>query len=300
MKYLTFVAFCFFSLRLIAQDVIKLYDVVPNNRPNVSVQQELKTDEDGVTVVSNVTFPELYVFKPDALNGTAVIICPGGGYSILAINKEGFDVAKALTAWGVTAFVLKYRLPNDKLMLDKSIAPLQDAERAIQLVRDNAKTLKLKKHGIGIMGFSAGGHLAASLSTRYNETLIENPKHISLCPDFSVLIYPLISFTDSLTHLDSRTHLIGTKPSSFKIEKYSNELHVDKKTPPTFLVHAKDDQTVSVQNSTIYYDKLLQNGVAAKIFYFDKGGHGFGVKNPLENVDWMDALKAFMHQQNFL
>lgn len=287
------------SIMTMAQEEIHLYDVIPNNKPSENVEKG-ETDAKGILRISNVTVPTLTIYKPAKPNGTAVILCPGGGYRILAASHEGSDVARALNEWGITTFVLKYRLPNDKTMLDKSIAPLQDAQRAMQMVRQNASRWGLNSKKIGIMGFSAGGHLAASLSTRYDEVLISNPKKNSLRPAFSVLVYPVISFTDSLTHKGSRDNLIGKKPSAFKINKYSNELNVTKKTPPAFLVHAKDDTGVNYMNSEVYKNALLKNNVQAAAFYYDSGGHGFGMNNSTSNKKWMDELKKWLTAQKFL
>ncbi|GAB3428972.1 hypothetical protein GCM10027516_35870 [Niabella aquatica] len=282
-----------------AQDTIPLYNVVPNSKPFTS-EEKSETGTDGVTRVSQVSVPEMIMFKPVHPNGTAVIICPGGGYGILAVTHEGLDVAKALNEWGITAFVLKYRLPNDQIMMNRAIGPLQDAERAIQLVREHAKQWGIHSKKIGIMGFSAGGHLAASLSTRYQEPLIENHKRISFRPDFSVLVYPVISFTDSLTHMGSRNNLIGKNPSAYQIKKYSNELNIDKRTPPAFLVHAKDDKAVPVGNTMAYYDALKVQKIPTEIKIYNKGGHGFGMHNKMEAGNWMDDLKKWMQLQKFL
>ncbi|MCH5597773.1 alpha/beta hydrolase [Niabella ginsengisoli] len=169
-----------------AQEVIKLYDVVPNSKP-VEYKEKSETGADGITRISEVTDPEMFVYKPANPNGTAIFICPGGGYRILAISHEGHDVAKVLNDWGITAFVLKYRLPDDRSMMDKSIGPLQDAQRAIQLIRENAKQWNIDPKKVGVMGFSAGGHLAASLSTKYGIPLIENPKKHLSGPAFQFL-----------------------------------------------------------------------------------------------------------------
>lgn len=292
-------AYLLVSTMAYSQNEVRLYDVVPNNKP-VVIEEKTEKGADGIVRISNVFTPSLTIYSPQKPNGTAVIICPGGGYRIVAIGHEGHDIAKALNEWGITAIVLKYRLPDDKAQLDKSIAPLQDAERAIQLVRQNAKVWHINPKKVGVMGFSAGGHLAASLSTRYKEQLILNSKNISLRPNFSVLVYPVISFTDSLMHEGSRTNLIGKKPSIAKIAKYSNELNVNKRTPPAFLVHAKDDGAVSYHNSVAYYDALQKNGVNAMLKLFEKGGHGFGMNNKTTDEKWMDNLKAWMKEMKFL
>ncbi len=290
------ILFCFLLFvfgRVSAQEEIRLYQVIPNSKPSENMEKSL-TGANGIVRISQVSIPEMTMYTPAHPNGMAVIICPGGGYGMLAASHEGSDVAKVFTGWGITAFVLKYRLPDDKIMLDKSIAPLQDAERAIQLVREHAKKWDINPKKIGIMGFSAGGHLAASLSTRYSEVLIENPHRTSLRPDFSILIYPVISFTDSLTHMGSRNNLIGKTPSPTTIRKYSNELQVNKRTPPAFLVHAKDDKTVPWHNSQVYYDALRKFKIPAQVKYYEKGGHGFGMNNPTSSEKWMEDLKAWM------
>jgi len=284
---------------LYAQETIKLYEVVPNSKTS-DVAEKSETAADGITRISQVVSPEMIMYRPEKPNGTAVLICPGGGYRILAITHEGHDVAKVLNQWGVTAFVLKYRLPDDKTMMDKSIGPLQDAERGIQLIRQNAKQWGIDPKKVGVMGFSAGGHLAASLSTRYNQEVIENHKHVSLRPDFSVLIYPVISFSDSLGHTGSRDNLIGKKPSPDKIKKFSNELLVGKKTPPAFLVHAKDDGGVPYRNSVVYYEALQKNKIPAAMKLFEKGGHGFGMHNKKEAGDWMSELQQWLLKEKFL
>ncbi|MGN7786224.1 alpha/beta hydrolase [Niabella sp. 22666] len=287
------------SNMLYAQETIKLYDVVPNSKTS-DITEKSETAADGITRVSQVVSPEIIMYRPEKPNGTAVLICPGGGYRILAITHEGHDVAKVFNQWGVTAFVLKYRLPDDKIMMDKTIGPLQDAERCIQLIRQNAKQWGIDPRMVGVMGFSAGGHLAASLSTKYTLEVIENHKHISLRPDFSVLVYPVISFTDSLGHTGSRDNLIGKNPSPDKIKKFSNELLVNKKTPPAFLVHAKDDGAVPFGNSMVYYEALQKNKIPAAVRLFEKGGHGFGMHNKKEAGDWMSELQQWLVKEKFL
>lgn len=282
-----------------AQEEMALYKVVPNSKPSENIEKT-ETAADGITRVSNVSQPTLTIYKPDKPNGTAVIICPGGGYRILAINHEGTDVAKALNQWGVTAFVLKYRLPDNRTMMDKSIGPLQDAQQSILLVREKAKEWGIDKKKVGIMGFSAGGHLAASASTRYMERLISNPKNHSLRPDFTILGYPVISFTDSLGHTGSRANLIGKQISEARIRKYSNEFNVTKKTPPAFLVHAKDDKGVPFNNSVAYLQALQKNKVPVTLKAFEKGGHGFGMHNGTTEEKWMDDLKLWMKEQGLL
>ena len=288
-------------VKLAAQEIIPLYKQVPNSKP-VANREKSELGKDGILRISKVSEPTLLAFLPpkEKANGTAVIICPGGGYGILAASHEGTDVAKVFNEWGVTAFVLKYRLPDDSIMQNKEIGPLQDAQRAIQLVRTDAKKWGIAANKIGIMGFSAGGHLASTAGTHFNHAVIENKKNISLRPDFMVLLYPVISFSDSLAHMGSRINLIGKDASAEKINYYSNELQVTKETPATFLVHAKDDGGVKVQNSIAFYEALQKNGVPAEIHLYEKGGHGFGMNNKTSSDKWMDWLKTWMQKNGWV
>lgn len=290
------------SLPAAAQQEIPLYEGAVPNSKICRLEETAETGKDGKLRISNVTIPTLTVFAPpaDKTNGTAVIICPGGGYGLLAFGHEGTDVAKRLNEWGITAFVLKYRLPNDSIMIDKSIGPLQDAQRAIQLVRENAKQWKLKTNRIGIMGFSAGGHLAATAGTHFTKALIDNPRQTSLRPDFMLLVYPVISFSKELMHAGSRRNLIGTMPADGQVKLYSNELQVTVKTPPSFLVHALDDKSVSSGNSAAFIKALQENGIAHGHFYYERGGHGFGMRNPTSNTEWMDKAKEWMEDNRLL
>ncbi|HEU5365774.1 MAG TPA: alpha/beta hydrolase [Hanamia sp.] len=284
-----------------AQTIIPLYKEVPNSKPALSYKEKADTGKDGVIRISKVSVPEITIFKPLNSNkeNTAVIICPGGGYSILAYNLEGTDVAKILNSWGMTAVVLKYRLPDDAIMKDKSIGPLQDAQRALQYVRAHADELNIDPQKVGIMGFSAGGHLASTASTHFEKAYIDNPKNVSLRPDFSILGYPVISLTDSLAHMGSRQNLIGKNPLEALIKEFSNELHITKNTPPTFLVLADDDKGVNPENSIKYYEALLKNHVPAEMHIFQTGGHGFGTHLLDGKDNWMDLLKIWMEHNGF-
>lgn len=296
-----FVFFIFVVMAVNAQDVIPLYKgVIPGSKTApANFKENTVTGSDGVARVSRVTEPTLTVFAPAKPNGTAVIICPGGGYSILAIGKEGYDVAKKFAEIGVTAFVLKYRLPNDTIMVDKKLAPLQDALQAIYLVRKNASVWGIQENRIGIMGFSAGGHLASSLSVHYNDMKIENQEDISLRPDFSVLIYPVISF-GTVTHAGSVKRLLGDEPTQAQRTYFSNQNHVNSQTPPAFLVHATNDLTVPVKNSLMYYENLTKVKVPAEMHIYQSGGHGFGLNNKTTTENWFNTLKAWMTANKWL
>lgn len=285
-----------------AQEVIPLY---PNAVPNAKQIKREETGEvgkDGRLRIARVTTPTLTVFTPpkEKANGTAVIICPGGGYAMLAFGHEGIDVAKQFNEWGITAFVLKYRLPDDSIMIDKSIGPLQDAQRAIQFVRENRKQWHIQSNRIGIAGFSAGGHLASTAGTHFKQAYIDNPHKTSLRPDFMVLGYPVISFSKELMHAGSRKNLLGAKPTAEQDKFFSNELQVTPQTPPAFLVHANDDKAVPPGNSLVFAEALKKNGVEATTYFYEKGGHGFGMHNRTSTVQWMDQLHAWMQQHRWV
>lgn len=279
-----------------AQETFPLYKTgVPNSRPAPDQEVTLIRDAKHINI-SKISIPTLSVYlpSPEKANGTAIIICPGGGYVNTAIGHEGFDVAKTLNAMGIAAFVLKYRIPNDSTMVKKEIGPLQDAQRAIQIVRQRAAEWKVNPSHVGILGFSAGGHLASTAGTHFTKTAIDNKDNINLRPDFLVLLYPVISLSDSLAHMGSRNQLIGKTPTPEKIKEYSNELQVTAQTPPTFLVHAGDDKGVKVQNSINFYLALQKNNVPAELHVYPKGGHGFGMDNASTKDKWIDRLKNWL------
>jgi acetyl esterase/lipase len=266
------------------------------------VQETSVTLANGGVRISNVVQPTLTVFvpAPGTANGTAVVICPGGGYARLSIDSEGYDVAKRLNEMGITAFVLKYRLPNDESQPDKTIAPLLDAQQALRLVRQQATKYKLNPERIGLMGFSAGGHLAATAGTQFAKPVGANPGPVSVRPAFLVLMYGVISFSDSLQHPGSRQNLLGKNPSAAQVRQYSNELQVTAQTPPTFLVHAQDDTTVPVQNSIVFYQACLRHNVPAEMHLYPKGGHGFGLNNKTTKDDWTERLKNWLDANGWL
>ncbi|MEJ7694197.1 alpha/beta hydrolase [Daejeonella sp.] len=271
------IIFAFTTHYCAAQKVIKLY---PGTTPNQKITTgEADTSNQDKSVFNRVSNPTLTLYPGNKTSAkkTAVIICAGGGYAELNIKREGYAIAEAFNKKGIAAFVLKYRLSDDKSNSDKSIAPLQDAQQAIKVVRDSAEKWKIDPHKIGIMGFSAGGHLAASLGSHYNDALINNPSKTNLRPDFMLLIYPVISFRELFGHIGSRDNLLSKSPSRESVDYFSNELHVNKQTPATFLVHAGDDKIVSVVNSLKYYEELQKSSVVADLHIYAKGGHGFSI-----------------------
>lgn len=293
LRLLTFLIFSVASAN--AQQAISLYGgAIPGAKAApADYLEETLTREDKVVRTSKVTNPKLYVYQAAKPNGAAVIICPGGGYGILAIDKEGHDVAKKFQQIGVTAFVLKYRLPSDLIMKDKSTGPLQDALQAIYLVRKNATTFGVDPNRVGIMGFSAGGHLASTASTHFADMKIDNEENISLRPSFSILIYPVITF-GQYTHAGSVKNLLGENPTEDQRKYFSSERQVTAQTPPTFLVHANNDKTVPVQNSLRYNEALVKNAVPAELHVYQEGGHGFGLNNKTTKDDWFERLKNWL------
>jgi acetyl esterase/lipase len=285
-----------------AQATIPLYaGTIPNSIATELQEKTTKTETGGIRV-SQVVQPTLQVFRPakDKANGTAVVVCPGGGYAMLAMDHEGTDVARRLTELGITAFVLKYRLPNDQTQPDKATAPLQDAQQAIRLVRQKAADYGVNPARIGIMGFSAGGHLAATAGTHFSQPVGTNPGSTSVRPDFLVLLYPVISFSDSLAHVGSRQNLLGNAPTAAQIRLYSNEQQVTPQTPPTFLMHAQDDNVVKVQNSLRFYEACVRKGVPAEMHLYAKGGHGFGMTNATTKDSWVDRLQNWLDTNGWL
>jgi acetyl esterase/lipase len=292
--------FLFFSMQ--AQTVIPLYDGdIPNSRPAAN-QESYHYETDSILIVDKVSRPSLTIYLPSKhkTTGTAVIICPGGGYTNLAMGHEGADVAIRFTQSGIAAFVLKYRIPDDATMVDKETGPLQDAQRALLVVRSRAAEWGIDSNRIGIMGFSAGGHLASTAGTHFEKNYIANPKHISLRPDFMILIYPVISFNSGLAHTGSEHNLLGPSPSPEKIKEYSNEMQVTDQTPACFLVHAKDDQTVPYQNSMVFAEALKKHHVSVEVYLFDQGGHGFGMNNKTTPQQWMDLCIEWLKKERLL
>jgi acetyl esterase/lipase len=296
--------FCliFFTMSTSLAQYQPLYKTIPNNISTKN--QEAESNNAGILIVEKVSIPSYQYFRvaSDNTKKPCVIICPGGGYAILAAGHEGSDLANYFNSIGVNAIVLKYRIPNAENQIDKSIAPLQDAQQAMLLARTNAENWGIDKNKIGVMGFSAGGHLAASLATHYNDVKIENPSKISLRPDFQLLIYPVISFGPE-GHEGSRINLIGNtndEKTKKAIDYFSNEKQITKDTPPAFLVHSKDDDAVPVANATHYYYNLIAHQVPAELYLYEKGGHGYGMKNATSEIDWTSLMKIWMQKSKII
>lgn len=277
---------------LSAQMEIPLYpDIVPNNLASTDQGISEKRGPKSGLARSNTTHPTLTIFQAPHPNGRAIIVCPGGGYVRTAFEKEGTRVAERLLQDSITVFVLNYRLPDPRWQEDPSVAPLQDARAAIRYVRSRAEAYQVNPQKIGIMGFSAGGHLAATAAT------MALPDEVALPdarPDFVILIYPVISFSDQLTHKGSRTRLIGENPNENDILRWSADNQVTSDSPPAFLVHAGNDKSVPVGNSLAYYSACIRAGVAAEMHLYPAGGHGFGLYNPTTADDWTKRLSHWL------
>ena len=285
-----------------AQTVIPLYPAKIPNSKNVQDREVKATDARGFIRYERVSKPTLEVFLPpkETANGTAVVIIPGGGYRFVSYTNEGTDIAQAFNKMGVAAFILKYRLPSDETMEKKEIGPLQDAQQAIKTVRLRAKEWNIDTNKVGIIGFSAGGHLASTAATHFKKTVIENPEKVSLRPDFVILGYPVINLSDSLMHQGSRDNLLGANAAAEKIQAYSNDLQVSVNTPPTFLFHSADDKTVKIGNSIRFYEALVKHKVPSEMHLYPKGGHGYGVNNKTTPDLWTDRLCNWMKSNNWV
>jgi len=281
--------------------IIKLWeDKVPGAISNGNSKQTTETSNTWITFVAQPTL-DVYPAPADKATGTGVVICPGGSYAGLAIGHEGAQVAKWFNSLGITAFVLKYRLPNSALMENKAIGPLQDGQQAIRIVRHRAKEWHINPNKIGIMGFSAGGHLASTVSTHFNENVYPSSDSTSVRPDFSILIYPVISMESGITHWGSRENLLGKDPSAEQLRKFSNELQVNAETPPAFLVHSMDDNAVPIQNSIAYVLSLQKFKIPCELHLYESGGHGYGMGRPAHSEStWPEACRKWLEERGFL
>ena len=301
---ITFLIFSVLTFKATAQ--VSSLTLWPDGIPGFIVNDsyvEKATVTNGInTRFEKVTSPALFPYLPpkESATGTAVLICPGGGYGGLAFNHEGHAVAQWLNENGIAGIILKYRLPSDLIMKDKSVGPLQDAQEAIRIIRRNASKWNIDPNKIGVIGFSAGGHLASTLSTHYSEKVYEPKDTVSAKPNFSLLIYPVITMDSSFTHMGSRRNLVGTRPSAEDIKRFSNELQVNEKTPPAFMVHSADDKAVPIKNSIVYYEQLVKYGIPSELHIFQKGGHGYGLAGGKETQSsWPDLCIKWLKASGF-
>lgn len=305
MKYLFFILFLNSTFLFAGSDgfEIKLWD---QNVPGKNCVQgaeivENPNPEIPNTHVRNIAIPTLTVYLPSGVENTTsgVVICPGGGYHILAIDKEGHDVARWFNDQGVAGFVLKYRLPCPQAG-NSTPLPLLDAQRALRLIRSKAKEWHIDPSKIGIMGFSAGGHLASAAGTHFDEGRPDSAdpvERFSSRPDFMILIYPVISLTKAYTHTGSRRNLLGDNPPADRVALYSSELQVTGETPPAFLIHTEADR-VSARNSIDFFLALKTADVPAEMHIYAQGKHGYALREtglpistwPLRCKEWLGNL----------
>lgn len=290
---LCFISSLIFSFTISAQEIVELYT---GSIPNSKKSEKKETFTSGLfRGVSKPTL-EIYLPEKEKATGTAVIIIPGGSYGVVVYQGEGITNAKQFAKNGIAAFVLKYRLPDDSILQNKTIGPLQDAQQAIKFVRENASKWGVNINKVGIVGFSAGGHLASTAATHFQKAVIENANNTNLRPDFQVVVYPVISMQDSITHRDSRNNLLGKMPLKETIDQYSNELQVTANTPPTYITHAADDNVVDVDNSIRYFEALRHKKVPVEMHIYPSGGHGFIFRQP----GWIDPLLLWMKKNKWI
>lgn len=266
-----------FTTVVCAQQKIEI-PLWPDGAPNTNeITEAEKVIQNGI--VGNVTQPSLTIYLPEKCNGKAIVACPGGGYAYVALKHEGHDMASWFNDQGIAFAVLKYRMPNGHYDV-----PLSDAQQAIRIMRQHATAWNLEK--IGIMGASAGGHLASTTATHYTK---------DCRPDFQLLLYPVISMRKEITHQGSRQNLLGNNPSNELTDRFSNELQVNEQTPPALLIHCSDDGVVIPENSIRYYQALLAHKVPATLLCYPKGGHGWGFSDHFSFKKlWLDEVKKWL------
>jgi acetyl esterase/lipase len=280
-----------------AQEFIPLWPAgkMPNSR---GIHQE---DSIFNERIFRVAVPGVHAFIPSADDntGSAVLICPRGGYRHEAFVRAGFQYAKMLNTLGIAAFVLKYRLPTSPDLLQPESAPLQDAQRAMRLIRRSAPRWQIRPDRIGALGTSAGGHLAATLGTIRSD-LAPEADSTSFAPDFLILISPVITM-GRFAHEGSRDNLLGPSPTNDMIQRFSAELQVTPATPPSFIVHALDDKVVPVQNSLLFAQACLEKHVPASLHVFPHGGHSIGLfNNPGSTSEWTRLCELWLKECGFL
>jgi len=266
--------------------------------PNSKAGPDEESTADG-SWIQKVSRPALQIYLPAKAKatGAAVVIFPGGSYAGLSFAYEGVQQANFFIDHGIAAFVVKYRIPSDATMVDKSIGPLQDAQQAMRFARQHAAEWNLDPARIGVVGFSAGGHLASTLATHFDKAYVDNPERVNLRPDFLVLVYPVISMDAKIAHMDSRNNLLGTNPTQAQVRLFSNELQVTRDTPPTLLLHAADDALVDVDHSIAFFEALRHAGVPVEARLFPKGQHGFFL---IPRDRWQGAIMDWLATNGWL
>lgn len=298
LSIITTILLCAITIQ--AQDFIHLWPA--GKKPNYNGKPV--TDSLYNERIWRVGTPGMYAFLvPKSENkGTSVLICPGGGYERVSHIYNGFNFAKWFNAKGINVFVLLYRLPHQQDLINKQSGPLTDAQRAVRIIRANAARWNLAPDKIGIMGISAGGHVATTLATHPDDVsaIKDSLDAVSYRPDFMILLSPVITM-GQYAHPGSRKIFLGSDTTKGMVENYSNELHVKANTPPSFMVHAQNDSSVNVRNSLLFYNALIEKNVQASLHIFPQGGHGIGlVDNPGSTDLWLDLLYLWLKEKGFV
>ncbi len=298
----------FLSLSINSNGQLAKIDLYPEGIECLNViKQKIDYDESG-RIYRKVANPQIWYYPSQKLKSSkdkvAVLIIPGGGDEALWIDKEGVDVAKWLNGLGISAFVLKHRIPYWEGKECRSDVALADAQRAMRIIRKNSKKWEINSKKIGVLGFSAGGHLASTLSTHHDQGIrrsnLEIEKFASR-PDFSILIYPVVTMKQPYVHMGSRKSLIGNAPSNEIVEYYSNEMQVKADTPPAILIHSDNDLGVLVENSVNYYLALRKHKIPAALHVWEDGGHGYGLAKGQGSVkDWPNICQNWMIQRKLI
>jgi acetyl esterase/lipase len=249
--------------------------------------------------LQKVSRPEILVYLPakSRANGASILVFPGGAYAGLTFKYEGTQQAQFFIDHGIAAFVVKYRVPSDQTMVDKSMGPLEDAQQAIRFVRLHAKEWNLDPTRVGAIGFSAGGHVASTLATHFDKAYVANPEHINLRPDFLIVAYPVISMDSKIAHMDSRKALLGPHPSAAQVRFFSSELQVTRETPPTLILDAVDDRLVDPENSIVFLEALRRAGVPVEARFFERGQHGFFL---MPRDRWQESILEWLRYNGWL
>ena len=298
----------FLSLSINSNGQLAKIDLYPEGIECLNViKQKIDYDESG-RIYRKVANPQIWYYPSQKLKSSrdkaAVLIIPGGGYEALWIDKEGVDVAKWLNGLGISAFVLKHRIPYWEGKECRSDVALADAQRAMRIIRKNSKKWEINSKKIGVLGFSAGGHLASTLSTHHDQGIrrsnLEIEKFASR-PDFSILIYPVVTMKQPYVHMGSRKSLIGKVPSNEIVEYFSNEMQVKADTPPAILIHSDNDLGVLVENSVNYYLALRKHKIPAALHVWEDGGHGYGLAKGKGSIkDWPNICQNWMIQRKLI
>ena len=290
------------------QEIVRLWPGPPPGSPprppTTVVFDRVATSGYPDRIATEIGEPLMTVFRPARPNGAALLVIPGGSYIRVTIDKEGFETARLWAAAGVTAFVLRYRLPAEG-WADPADTPLQDGQRALRLIRANAAAYGVDPKRIGVMGFSAGGHLAASLCTRDQAAVyapVDSADSASARPDLAMLAYPVMLMSGPFAHRGSVQALLGPSPTNERAAAYSPNLHVGPSVPPTFMIHAADDPTVPLDNSLAYLAALRAAKVPVELHIFEEGGHGFGIylARGKPAAAWPELFLTWARRRGFL